>query len=147
MLGDREPCPPGYHVPVHAEYQALLNIGSGVWGGNGVTVDGRLFFPAIAYRYVSLSASEAKLEIGDILLLTATLTPSNASDSGDIEWVSSNPEIASVSKDGKVTALARGEAVITATLFGCSASCTVTVTPKGGGYPGDLEPFEPDPWK
>lgn len=211
-----DPCPPGYHVPVHAEYQALLNIGSGVWGGNGVTVDGRLFFPAIAYRYVSLStgdwkkyaymacatpkatgarnsryviaprfgngvadmgqrkrseavpvrcikdddglpfipvtaislsASEAKLEIGDILLLTATLTPSDASDSGDIEWVSSAPEVASVSKDGKVTALARGEAVITATLFGCSASCTVTVTPKGGGYPGDLEPFEPDPWK
>jgi serine/threonine protein kinase len=53
-----------------------------------------------------------------------------------VSWASTEPELASVSEDGLVTALAVGTAVITCTAEGASATATVTVTPaeaKRGG--------------
>ena len=106
--------------------------------------DGLPFIPVTG---LAISNQKLDLEIGDTFQLSAIVTPSNASDQADIEWTSSAKEIASVGKDGKVTALKRGETVITVSLFGLSASCTVSVTPKGGGYPGEVEPFDPDTWE
>lgn len=57
--------------------------------------------------------------------LTATATPNNAS--GSVAWESSATSIATVDQQGNVTAVAKGEATITATIDDVSATCTVTV--------------------
>ena len=59
--------------------------------------------------------------------LSATITPEEANDK-TVTWESSDEEIATVDKTGKVTALATGETVITATSSnGKTATCTITV--------------------
>ncbi len=66
--------------------------------------------------------------------LTLTLAPENASYA-DYEWCSTNTKVATVDKDGKVTAVGAGEATITVTHYPANdydsmkeAECTVTVT-------------------
>ncbi len=84
-----------------------------------------------AITRITLSASSATLTEGESLTLTLTTTPEDA-DRNLISWSSSNPSIATVDNTGKVTAIAPGTAIITATAnddSGVSASCEVTVTP------------------
>lgn len=80
----------------------------------------------IAVTGVGLTQNTLALEIGDDATLTATINPSNATDKS-ITWSSSNPSVATVN-NGKVTAVGTGNATITATAGGKSASCTVTVS-------------------
>ena len=56
--------------------------------------------------------------------LKATTTPV----AGTVTWASSDTTYATVDDAGKVTGVAAGSAVITATSNGCVASCSVTVT-------------------
>ena len=61
--------------------------------------------------------------------LEATVGPSYA-DNKELEWSSDNPDVAVIDQTGKVTAVADGEATITATAkdgSGVSDSCIVTV--------------------
>ncbi len=76
---------------------------------------------------VTMSATEATLEITGQAVLEADVAPLNASE--PIKWKTSDSSVASVS-DGTITAKGVGTATITASSDGCSASCTVTVTPK-----------------
>lgn len=46
----------------------------------------------------------------------------------DVKWVSSNPKVATVDANGKVTAVGTGTAVITAVAGSDTATCNVTVT-------------------
>ena len=77
---------------------------------------------------VSLDESSITLDVGGNQTLTATVTPEDATNK-KVRWSSDNEDVATVSEDGVVTAVAGGTAVITATthdgLF--TASCTVTV--------------------
>ena len=81
---------------------------------------------------IVISAESAELEAtGDEraqLQLTATVTPAT---NKNILWNSSKPEVATVDANGLVTALAVGEAEITATIEGTAllATCKVTVLP------------------
>ena len=78
---------------------------------------------------VSLNKTLATINNGETLQLTATVSPSNASNSTVI-WSSSNTSVAMVSSNGLVTAKSRGTATITATTTdgsNLSASCSVTV--------------------
>ncbi len=60
--------------------------------------------------------------------LTAQVLPENATDK-TVTWTSSVPAVATVDNNGKITAVAAGETVITATAGdGKTATCTVTVT-------------------
>jgi len=62
--------------------------------------------------------------------LVATVTPSNASDTG-IVWSSDDESVATVASDGTVTAVAAGTATIKAQAHdgsGCFEECEVTVT-------------------
>jgi hypothetical protein len=64
---------------------------------------------------------------GETYTLRATVEPADAAY-GQISWVSDAPEIASVDAEGAVTALAVGEATVTASVGSdISASCRVTV--------------------
>ncbi len=79
---------------------------------------------------VTLNKSTATLtSAGATVQLTATVTPSNASNK-NVTWRSSNTSVATVSSIGLVTAVANGIATITATTADGSninATCIVTV--------------------
>ena len=79
---------------------------------------------------VTLDKEEVSLVLEDKMTLTATVTPDNASNK-TILWTSSDESIATV-KDGEVTALKVGEAVITAKSADGDkkANCKVTVNAK-----------------
>ena len=75
---------------------------------------------------ISISPASSTLEAGKTVTLTLTLTPADFSKEG-LVWDSSNKAAATVD-NGVVTAVAKGEANITATLSGKTASCKITVT-------------------
>lgn len=73
-----------------------------------------------------------KIEEGNSYKITATVVPSNATNSS-VKWVSSSPDVATVDDSGNVTALKAGSTTITCTAVdgsGVSATCHVTVTAK-----------------
>ena len=80
---------------------------------------------------ISLNQTSATLTTkGKTLQLSATVTPSNATDKSVI-WQSSNTAVATVSSTGLVTAVANGTATITATTTDGSnltATCAITVS-------------------
>lgn len=90
-------------------------------------------FPAFAadpvpVSSITLDQEEAVVAVGKAVALKATLDPKNATDK-KLEWSSSDDSIATV-KNGKVSGVSVGTAVITATAAdgsGASASATVTV--------------------
>ncbi len=86
----------------------------------------------VAVTGVKLNKSTVTMTVGSTTTLSATVSPSDASDPS-VTWTSSNPSVAKVS-GGKVTAIGAGSAVITATTTdgGYTASCTVTVTGQQG---------------
>ena len=77
---------------------------------------------------ISFDSSQLTLNIGSQQKITATVLPDNATDK-TISWHSSNPSVATVN-NGIVTAVAVGNAVITATTVDGeeTAECTVNVT-------------------
>lgn len=74
---------------------------------------------------VVLSETSLSLIAGDSLLLTTTLVPAGAK--ADVSWTSSNLKVATV-LNGRVKAIARGTATITAKADSVSSTCFVTVT-------------------
>ena len=95
------------------------NNSTGVW----TTYD-----PTVHVTSVSLDKTSATLDVGDTTTLTATVAPSNATNT-KVTWTSSNTSVATVSSAGVVTALAPGSATITAITKDGSykATCAVTV--------------------
>jgi hypothetical protein len=80
---------------------------------------------------ISLNKTADTLTAGETATLSATITPSNATNQSII-WASDNPAIATVDESGIVTAIAPGTAHITAATTdgsNLSATCTVTVEP------------------
>jgi uncharacterized protein YjdB len=77
---------------------------------------------------ITLNKTSLTLAEGESQTLTATVNPDNATDK-TITWTSSNKNVATVA-DGKVTAIAKGSATITASAGGKSASCSVSVQQK-----------------
>ena len=77
---------------------------------------------------VSVSPTTLSLVAGDTANLTATVSPSNASNK-TVTWSSSDQSVATVD-NGKVTAIKEGRATITAKAGGKSATCEVIVTTK-----------------
>ena len=76
---------------------------------------------------VTLSSSLLKLYEGDKAVLTAKVMPTDATNS-DVIWSSDAPGVAYVDQNGKVTAISKGSATITATADGVSKTCAVTVS-------------------
>lgn len=83
-------------------------------------------YPAVTR--VDISNTDLSLHKGESHTLSATVYPEGALQT--LSWSSSAPDIVSVDKDGKVTALKAGTAIITATAAdgsGVKAECAVTV--------------------
>lgn len=86
----------------------------------------------IAVRTVTLSPQSLELQIGATGTVEAAIAPENATDR-TVSWSSDKPEIVSVDQKGNVTAIALGEATITAVAkdgSGKEDRCTVTVGEK-----------------
>ena len=75
---------------------------------------------------ITLNKSELTLTAGESdTSLTATVTPEGSTDT--VVWSSSKTDVATVDATGKVTAVAPGEAIITAKAGTKTATCTVKV--------------------
>ncbi|MCM1092308.1 MAG: Ig-like domain-containing protein, partial [Muribaculum sp.] len=75
---------------------------------------------------IRLSQTSLKLLPGQSETLTATVTPDDP-DGEPVVWSSDKPDVATVDENGKVTAASLGDAVITASYMGKTASCKVAV--------------------
>lgn len=83
---------------------------------------------------VKLNKSQATRYAGGVLQLKANVYPAQATNK-DVTWSSSNEGVATVDANGRVTVLAEGEAIITATTMdgGLTAQCKLTVNPIPSG--------------
>lgn len=85
---------------------------------------------------ILLNKTSAEMEQGATLQLTATVSPSDATNKS-VAWSSSSPDIAYVSGDGLVTAVKPGTCTIVATTLdgsNLSAACQVHVLVKAGNW-------------
>jgi len=77
---------------------------------------------------ITLNKTELMLELGDTVTLIATVQPDSATNKTVI-WTSSNTSVATVNSNGLVTAIAKGDAIITVTTKDGNkeTDCSVTV--------------------
>lgn len=76
---------------------------------------------------ISLNTTSVSLKKGGTAQLSATVTPSDATNR-TVTYSSSNSKVATVTSGGKITAVGGGTATITAKAGGKSATCKVTVS-------------------
>ncbi len=99
--------------------------------GDKVTISEDTVFEAqwekIVVTKITLNETTLTLVEGGTATLTATVEPDNVPDK-TVTWSSSDEKVATVDKDGVVTAVAEGTATITATAGDKTATCKVTVT-------------------
>ena len=106
--------------------QPVIAEGFVAIGINGVTPNATMTFApdnANSVQNILIDKSVATVAIGSNIQLNGTTVPVKA----DITWESSDTTKATVDETGKVTGVAAGSAVITATSGNAVASCTVTV--------------------
>ena len=96
----------------------------------GKTATCTVMVDSISVTGVSLNKTSMSLVIGGAEQLTATVTPSNATNK-KVTWSSSNSNVATVDSNGNVMAIKVGSAVITVKTEdgGKTATCSVTVNP------------------
>lgn len=77
---------------------------------------------------ISLNTTSMTMKVGETKSLSATVTPSNATDK-TVTWKSSDPDVATVSSDGLVSAKDAGTTIINVVTKdgGFNASCEVVV--------------------
>ena len=92
--------------------------------------------PVIELTGLTVAPAKVNLELNATFQLSAVKEPVNAA--GSLNWTSDNSAVAEVDNTGKVTAVAKGEATITVSCNGKSASCTVTV--------GHIHDTDAQPW-
>ena len=95
-------------------------------GGKTAKCQVTVYANVIAVSSIRLTDSSLQLARGESHTLTATVLPVNATDQS-VHWTSSDTSVASVDQKGTVTAVSVGEATITASAGGLSASCSVNV--------------------
>ena len=101
-------------------YQQLTNIEYDVECEEDMTVTG-----------LALNPATVSIVLGDAQTLKPIFTPAHAFGN-ELEWSSSDETIVTVDENGVVTAVAEGEAIITAKLVSnpaISATCKITVEP------------------
>ena len=118
-----------------------LTVDGGTLTQNGTVTGG------VTYKVtgVSLDKTSLNLNPGKEGTLTATITPSNATNQ-NVTWESSDTKVATVD-NGLVTAVAEGTATITVTTAdgGKTATCEVTVNgPVLPPQPSDPAPSQPE---
>ena len=99
--------------------------------GSNLSASCKVTVVATRAESITLNVTEASLKVNETTTLTATVLPETATNKS-VTWTSYNEAVATVDTNGLVTAIALGEATITATTTDgsdLSASCKVTVVP------------------
>lgn len=96
-------------------------------GGKSATCQVTVSKSYVAVTSVALNKESTSLNKGESETLVATVKPDDATDKTVI-WSSSETSVVTVDNSGKVTAVAGGDAVITAKAGDKHAICTVSVT-------------------
>ena len=102
-------------------------------GGKTATCSVTVVAATIPVTGVSLSQTSLMMRVGETQTLTATVSPSDATDKS-VHWSSSNSSVATVSSSGMITAISVGEALISANSGDITASCEVTVIDSSSPY-------------
>lgn len=79
---------------------------------------------------ITLDKTESILTAGNTVTLNATVLPEEIADETIVTWTSSDEKVATVDENGKVTAIAAGEATITANAGEKSTTYKLTVQAK-----------------
>ena len=95
-------------------------------------------YVAVYVTAMELTPSEMSLEAGQKKTIAVTYLPEDAEEVTDLEWTTSNADVAKV-ENGTVEAVKAGKAVITAKCMDgtVTATCQVTVSEKDEPGPGD----------
>ena len=83
----------------------------------------------IAVESITLSKQSLKMYVGEEYTLTATVLPTDAIYK-DINWTTSNNEVATIDNEGNINAVGHGKTTITVTSVSNSsikATCDITV--------------------
>lgn len=108
----------------HNEGDAIITVIAPC--GKSATCNVHIYIPDP--EYVLLNEYDLSIPAYSTFQLIPKIVPSNAYQ--DIEWFSSNPEIARVDENGLITSVQEGNATITAIAHGkVTRRCEVTVTP------------------
>ena len=109
------------HAPGEADITATAQ--------NGVSASCRVTVTYRPYTAIGLDKTALFFQAEQTYQFQVTGTPSNATEELQLEWSSSDENVAVVSQEGLVTAVSAGNAVITVVKAGSqiSASCQVTV--------------------
>lgn len=130
-------------------YDKTSNAAGGSSGGMAATNEGEFsqmpsftidIAPKEAPEYptsVELDKAKAQINSGETLTLVASVKPFNTKNS-KLTWSSSEPNVASVDQNGKVTALTSGKTTIKAESGDKKAwaACEIEVFAVGGNQPG-----------
>ena len=89
--------------------------------------------PVSPVNGIILNKNSGRISVGSTTQLTAQVRPSNAANT-DVTWKSSDKRVAVVDRNGLVTAVSEGTAIITVTSkeTGVSATCLITVADVSG---------------
>ena len=103
-------------------------------GGKTATCSVTVKAATVPVTGVSLNTTSLSLKVGEKVTLTATVSPSSATDKS-VTWSSNNTTVATVSSSGVVTAIKAGSATITVKTSdgGKTATCSVTVKASSSG--------------
>ena len=114
------------HVTTLTKGVALITAKA---GDQSVTAIVNVFAERVPATELKLNKSEVNLLVGRATKVKATLLPENTTDKANFEWTSSNESVVTVSY-GFIQAVGLGEATVTASQNGLSATCKVTVADK-----------------
>ena len=98
-------------------------------GDKTATCEVKVIIPVTS---ITLNLSSKTLRQNETVNLTATVKPTDATYK-DVTWTSDNPQVASVSSDGTVTAVSEGTANISAKAGDQTATCVITVSNAASG--------------
>lgn len=99
---------------VRIRMTAANSSGTNWFSISEITITGTVASSTVPVASVAVSPVSATLNVGATRTLTATVSPSNATNK-NVSWSSSNPAVATVSASGIVTGVAAGSASITVT--------------------------------
>lgn len=114
-----------YNEPAYAPPQTTAATHNEPAQAETTTTQARVYFIKLATEF---EYNDVQIKVGEHTQLRAEVKPDNAVNK-NVKWESNRPDIATVDSNGRVTAVAKGKAIISAVTEdkGLQASCMVTV--------------------